>query len=221
MSQLAQAFQQIGGALQWAGLIASPLLLLPLATLLLPGVFNRIAKPLHSVIDRISGIALNAAMLFAFLMIMTQLAVVMLRFVFGLSFSWLSESVTYSFAAVFMLGVAATLRDDGHVRVDILRMRMSPRLKAIVDFSGAYILLFPICWLILDAAAPSLARSWVGFEGSRESDGLPILYLFKTLIPVFATLLMAQGLSQALKAALALRGQRTFDDASPNEIGPA
>ena len=52
-----------------------------------------------------------------------------------------------------------------------------------------------------------LARSWALFEGSRESDGLPLLFLFKTLLPAFAILMITQGLSEALKAALRLTGK--------------
>ena len=60
-----------------------------------------------------------------------------------------------------------------------------------------------------------LARSWALFEGSRESDGLPLLFLFKTLLPAFAVLMLVQGLSEALKAALRLTGK--LDDVAEEE----
>ncbi len=45
-----------------------------------------------------------------------------------------------------------------------------------------------------------MARSWAILERSRESSGLPLVFLLKTLIPVFALLVALQGLAQAIKA---------------------
>jgi len=49
-----------------------------------------------------------------------------------------------------------------------------------------------------------VARSWSILEHSRETSGLPFVYLLKTLIPLFAFLMALQGLSQAIRAALLL-----------------
>jgi TRAP-type mannitol/chloroaromatic compound transport system permease small subunit len=56
---------------------------------------------------------------------------------------------------------------------------------------------------------PYVARSWAIFEGSRETSGLPFVYLLKTLIPLFALLLGLQGVAQAIRAWLLLSGPRT------------
>ena len=210
-----------GTTLKWVGLGLSPLLLLPLAVLVVPRAVHRPSVTLSALIDRICGFALTTAMVAAFAIIMIQLVAVLLRYVFGLSFSWLNDSIIFGFAMIFMLGAAATLRDDGHVRVDILRPRFSPQARAIIEMIGAMAFIFPIGALILYAGAGSLARSWAGLEPFNESDGLQVKYLFKTLVPVFAVLMMAQGLSMALKAALSLRGLRAFEDATPHHEGQA
>ncbi len=191
----------------WPGFILGPLMALPLLTLAFPAQAKRPAKTISGLIDRLSGAALGMSIGFALLIILIQLAAVLLRYVFGLSFSWLNDSVIFSFAALFMLGAAATLRDDGHVRVDILRPRFGPRTIAAIEMIGALVLIFPICWLILLASGTMVVNSWAILEPFNESDGLPVKYLFKTLVPAFAGLLALQGLSQALKAALMIRGQ--------------
>ena len=48
-----------------------------------------------------------------------------------------------------------------------------------------------------------MARSWAILERSRETSGLPLVFLLKTLIPVFALLLALQGVAQAIRAAAA------------------
>ena len=201
-----QVFLLLGTGLKWLGLALLPLFALPLIVLSVPRLLDGVAKHLIALIDRFSGIALGGAMACGLLLVFSQLIVVLLRYAFGLSFTWLNEIVTYAFAAMFMLGAAAALRDGAHVRVDILRPRFGEAGRNWIELAGVYLLLFPICVRILMTSEAGLARSWMLLEGSRESDGLPILYLFKTLVPVFAVLLMAQGLSESLKAALRLTG---------------
>ena len=202
----AQVFLTLGTALKWVGIGLLPLFALPLVLLALPRLADGLAKRISGLIDNISGFALGAAMISALILVFSQLAVVVLRYAFGLSFTWMSEIVTYAFAAMFMLGAAGALRDGAHVRVDILRPRFGETGRNWVELAGAYLFLFPICVRIITTSEAGLARSWLLLEGSRESDGLPILYLFKTLVPVFAVLLMAQGLSESLKAALRITG---------------
>jgi len=200
-------FLQLGTFLKWGGIALLPLFLLPLLTLVVPGLMEDFAKRVSAVIDRISGFAFGGAMVSALALVMIQLAVVVLRYTYGMSFTWLNELVIYAFAAMFMLGAAATLRDDGHVRVDILRPRFGADGRNWIELFGIYFFLFPICIRILTTGEQGLARAWALFEGSRESDGLPFLYLFKTLLPAFAVLMLAQGVSEAIKAALRLTGK--------------
>lgn len=200
-------FLAIGGALKWLGLVALPLLLLPLLILVVPGPFAGVGRRLSQFIDRLTTGALGAAIFAALVLVFAQLTVVILRYTFALSFTWLNEIVMYAFAAMFMLGSAAALRDDAHVRVDILRPRFGAAGRNWIELAGIYLFLFPICVRILGTGEQGLARSWLLLEGSRESDGLPLMFLFKTLVPAFAILLIAQGLSEALKAALRLTGR--------------
>ncbi|GAB5454909.1 MAG: TRAP transporter small permease subunit [Henriciella sp.] len=205
-----ESFVSIAGTgLRYAGYALLPLLLLPIILLILPKPMAAPARLLRGIIDRISGAAMTVAVSAAFLIILIQLAAVLLRYVFGLSFSWLNDSVIFSFAMIFMLGAAATLRDDGHVRVDILRPRFGPKTKAGIELFGSLAFIVPIGILILYSASGLIARTWTDLEPFNESDGLPIQYLFKTLVPVFAVLMISQALGQALKSAMIIRDLET------------
>ena len=81
----------------------------------------------------------------------------------------------------------------------------SPRRKALIDLAGAVLLLLPFMLALAWLSLPYVARSWTILERSRETSGLPAVFLFKTLIPLFALLLALQGLSQAIRAAEVLR----------------
>jgi TRAP-type mannitol/chloroaromatic compound transport system permease small subunit len=110
----------------------------------------------------------------------------------------------YGHAALFMLAAAWTLQVGGHVRVDIFYADASPRTKALVDLVGALVFLLPFALVLALLSVPYVARSWEIFERSRESSGLPFVYLLKTLIPLFAVLLALQGIAQAIRAARTL-----------------
>jgi TRAP-type mannitol/chloroaromatic compound transport system permease small subunit len=136
-----------------------------------------------------------------------QFTVVVLRYLFGIGSIWLQESIIYSHAAMFLLVAAWTLKNEGHVRVDIFYASASPRRKAVIDLGGALFLLIPFAAAILYFSWPYVARSWAIMEGSREASGLPLIFVLKTLIPVFAVMLILQGAAQAIRAWLILSGK--------------
>lgn len=161
---------------------------------------------LADAIDRLTTAIGRAVAWCLLFMVLAAFALVLMRYVLGVGSIWLQESVIYAHAALFMLAAAWTLAADGHVRVDIFYADASPRTKAIIDLFGALLLLLPFALAVIFLSLPYVARSWTILEGSRETSGLPAVFLLKTLIPLFAVLLALQGLAQALRAALVLAG---------------
>jgi TRAP-type mannitol/chloroaromatic compound transport system permease small subunit len=139
------------------------------------------------------------------LVVAAQFAVVMLRYVLGAGSIWLSESVIYAHATLFMLAEAWTLSEGGHVRVDVFYADLGPRGRARVDLCGALLLLLPFMLVLGWFALPYAGRSWSILETSRETSGIPAVFLLKTLIPLFALLMALQGVSQAIRAWCVLR----------------
>ena len=158
-------------------------------------------------IDRFNAAIGRAAAWAALFIVAVQFSVVVLRYAFSLGSIWLSESILYGHAVLFLLAAAWTLREDGHVRVDVFYTEASPRTKALINLGGALLLLIPFMVVLLAFSWPYAARSWAILERSREISGLPLVFLLKTLIPAFAFLLTLQGISQAIKAAAVLRSR--------------
>src|SRR3546814_17745683 len=73
----------------------------------------------------------------ALTMVLLQFAIVVLRYVFGISYIFLDESVLYMHATLFMLGAGYTLLADAHVRVDIFYGRFATRGRAAIALAGA------------------------------------------------------------------------------------
>jgi len=156
-------------------------------------------------IDRLNA-AIGRTMAWACLfVVLVQFAVVLLRYGFGIGSIWLTESIIYGHATLFMLAAAWTLRQGGHVRVDVFYADASPRAKALIDLCGALLLLLPLMLVLAWFSMPYVARSWAILERSRETSGIPAVFLLKTLIPLFALMMALQGISQAIRALAVLR----------------
>lgn len=141
-------------------------------------------------------------------MVLLTFAVVVLRRLFETGSVAMQESVIYLHAVVFMLGAAYTLKHDAHVRVDVFYHRWDERQRALLNLWGALLLLLPAATLLFLTSLDYVADAWAVRETSRESGGLPWVYVLKTLIPVAAILLALQGVSQVLRAILVLRRGR-------------
>lgn len=163
--------------------------------------------PLIALADSIDSVTTRIGRAVAWLalaVVLVQFALVLARYVFGLGSIWLSETVVYGHATLFMLAAAWTLRVGGHVRVDVFYADASPRTRARIDLAGALLLLLPFALVLLWLSTPYAARSWAILERSQETSGLPLVFLLKTLIPVFAVLMALQGIAQAIRAWRAL-----------------
>jgi TRAP-type mannitol/chloroaromatic compound transport system permease small subunit len=159
-------------------------------------------------IDRLNAAIGRTAAWLCLLVVVVQFAVVVLRYVFGIGSIWLTETIIYGHASLFMLAAAWTLREGGHVRVDVFYADAGPRRRALVDLCGALLMLLPFMLVLLWFALPYVARSWAILETSRETSGLPAVFLLKTLIPLFALMMALQGVAQAIRAANVLHAAR-------------
>jgi TRAP-type mannitol/chloroaromatic compound transport system permease small subunit len=156
-------------------------------------------------IDRLTTAIGRFAAWLVLAVVLIQFLVVLLRYAFGTGSIWLQESIVYAHALAFLLAATWALKTGAHVRVDIFYRDASLRRRALVDLLGALFLLLPMAVLILWASLPYVSRSWAVFERSQETSGLPFVFLLKTAIPMFAALLILQGIAEIVRAAAALR----------------
>ncbi len=140
------------------------------------------------------------------LMVTLTFIVVVLRYAFDIGWIALQESVAYMHALVFMLGAAYTLKHNGHVRVDIFYQRCSTKTKAWIDCLGTLFLLLPVSGFIILSSWEYVADSWAIQESSRNSGGLPGVYLLKSSIILMSGLLILQSIALFLQNLLIALG---------------
>jgi len=159
-------------------------------------------------IDRLTTAVGRRVAWLALVVVLLQFALVVARYLFGLGSIWLTETVIYAHATLFMLAAAWTLKAGGHVRVDVFYAEASARTRAKIDLAGALLLLLPFALVLVWLGVPYAARSWAILERSQETSGLPLVFAFKTLIPAFAVMMALQGIAQAIRALGALARPR-------------
>lgn len=127
-------------------------------------------------------------------LVMTQFLVVLARYLFSTNYLWAQEAALYLHSAIFMLAAASTLLANRHVRIDVLSDWLGGRGRIRVDRIGTLVLLISMMGVILFSSFGYVVESWSVLEGSPEISGLPGRYLLKTLMPVFAMLMLIAGL---------------------------
>ena len=175
-------------------------------------------KSVANAIDRLNqGMGSLVAWL-TLIMVLEQFTIVVMRYVFGVGYIYMQESIVYMHGLLFLLGAGFTLLHNGHVRVDLIYREAPQKQKALTDLLGSLLLLIPVMILILWTSYPYVQISWSVFEGSKETSGIPGIDLLKTTILVFAVLMLLQGISMAIHSTLVLLG---VEDAPPEEAHTA
>lgn len=139
-------------------------------------------------------------------MVLVTLVVVLMRYLLNQGAIVVQESVMYMHALAFMLGIPYALKEDAHVRVDLIYARLGRRGRAWVDLLGHLVFLLPVGVAIIVYSRTYVASAWRVMEGSPEVGGIPAVFLLKTLIPVMAALLLLQGIAEIARCVRVLRG---------------
>ncbi len=132
-------------------------------------------------------------------LVIVQFSVVLARYVFGINYLWAQEAAIYLHGAIFMLASGWALLTDRHVRIDLFSSRFSPTKRRALDMFGAVFLLLPMMAAIVITSLGYVSESWIILEGSPEVSGLGGRYLFKTLVPLFAVLMVVAGITKIVR----------------------
>ena len=138
----------------------------------------------------------------------------------GSSLGGTDEIAGYAMAVATAWGMAYALLELGHVRIDLLRARSGPRLRAAADLLAMVVLTATVTFVAL-MSWPVVERSLV--NGSRANTPLetPLAWV---QIPWFAGWLWFAAVSAiltALAASMVLRGRLAEAEAAVGAFGEA
>lgn len=132
--------------------------------------------------------------------------------------AWL-ELQWYLFGAVFLLCAAWTLRENEHVRVDVLSATLSARGRAIIDLVLHILFLMPFAVLMVWLSWPFFISSYASGEMSSNAGGL-IRWPAKLFVLVGFISFAAQGISEIIKRSAQVSGAIPFPNHEADDDMP-
>ncbi len=134
-----------------------------------------------------------------------------IRKVFNVSSNAWLELQWYLFGGAFMLAAAYTLKQNEHIRIDVVYAKFPRRVQHWIDLFGHTVFLMPFVLLMVYLLAPYVRMSFMNGEYSPNAGGL-IVWPAKAILLVGFTQLAFQGISEIIKKIAIMRG----DMADPN-----
>jgi TRAP-type mannitol/chloroaromatic compound transport system permease small subunit len=159
-------------------------------------------------LDRVSGTSGAIAAWLVIPLIAASCYEVFSRYVLGAPTFWAYEVGTMVMGTHFLIGLAYTLRQREHVRVDFLYAAVSPRKRALIDAFTYVVLVLPVAgWL----TAGLWGKVQSAYE-SQERTGLsafnPVIWPFRLIMCTAFALLFLQALAELLRCYDVLRKAR-------------
>ncbi|TKW66008.1 MAG: TRAP transporter small permease subunit [Paracoccus denitrificans] len=157
------------------------------------------------IIDRISDWAGWLAASLIFVMVATLLMDAVTRNVLNVPVHWAIELTQFTLAAYYFLGGPFTLKNDDHVRMDLLYASLSERGKARLDLVTIWCLIFYLCVML--AGSISSLQYAIATNEKRFSMWNPSVIPIKSLMVVCLVLMLLQAFSLVFKHIATLRGR--------------
>ncbi len=133
------------------------------------------------------------------LMILNVFYDVVMRYLFKSGNIAMQEMEWHLFSIVILLGVSYTLKEDGHVRVDLIYDRLSDKKKAMINMIGVIIFIFPISLLIVFGSLDFVYEAYAFNEISGDPGGLTHRWLIKAMIPLSFIFLIITSIGYFIK----------------------
>jgi len=150
-------------------------------------------------LEKISIISEYITKYFFYIMFILVIVNILLRYIFNINFIFMQELVMYLHAFIFLFGISICLKENSHVRIDVFSNKLDAKVKKYIEILGTVIFIIPFCLFVLYESSPIIMRSWEMLESSGEPGGLPFIYILKSAIYVFASLLLIQALGRLVK----------------------
>ena len=152
------------------------------------------------------GFGLVAAIIVAPLVLATVYEVFS-RYLFNAPTIWAYELAYMAMGTNFLLGAAFTLRERGHIRIDLVYGHLKPRSRALIDVVGYLLLFLPVAWWLSWGLWKYGYNAYLSGETSGESAWNPIIWPFRMVFFLGFFLLALQATAELIKALHILAGR--------------
>jgi TRAP-type mannitol/chloroaromatic compound transport system permease small subunit len=154
-------------------------------------------------IDRIVDAAGRIVAWVMLALVLLMSANVLLRYLFSIGSVATQELEWHLMSPIVLIGMAYALLHDGHLRVDLIYVKLPERARLLVNLAGSLIgVVFSA--LVIYLGWKYVLQSYVIDEGSPDPGGLPHRFVLKAFIPLGFAVLLLYSIAEAIHAGLAL-----------------
>ena len=125
---------------------------------------------------------------------------VIMRYLFNDVSIGMQELEWHLYASIFLLGISYTLKENAHVRVDVIYEHLNPKKQAIIDISGTLFFLLPFCLLIAYYGIGFAEEAYSLGESSGDPGGLPHRWIIKSMISLSFVFVIITSIGFMLRA---------------------
>lgn len=122
------------------------------------------------------------------------------RYVLGTPTVWSFEVGYMLTGTYFLLGAGYALREEAHIRIDVIYSHLGTRARAVADLVGFGFVMLPTLTLFCPALWDYMAQAYRSGERSALSDWNPIVWPFRLVFFLGFFLLLLQTVAQVLKS---------------------
>lgn len=133
------------------------------------------------------------------------------RYVLGEPTFWAFEVGYMMMGTHFLIGLAYTLRQREHVRVDFLYAHVSPRKRALIDAFTYVVLLMPLAGWLTVALWDKVTKAYESHERTGMSAFNPVIWPFRLVMCAAFALLFLQALAELLKCIRTFSGRENVE----------
>jgi TRAP-type mannitol/chloroaromatic compound transport system permease small subunit len=139
-------------------------------------------RSLTKILDKITDIIGYIAAAAMLVMLLNVAYDVVMRYFFKNSSIAMQELEWHLFSVVFLFGMAYSLKENGHVRVDMFYERMRPKRQALINILGSLLFIVPFSLLIITSGYAFALDSYSLGELSGDPGGLTNRWIVKSTI---------------------------------------
>ena len=156
-------------------------------------------KQFQILIDKLTDNIANGLLYILIVLIVLVFSTVFFRYVFNMSYIIIQEIIMYLHALIFMFGISYALKENSHVKIDVLYNSLNKRTQRVISIAGLVSFILPTALFIIYISIDMVTQSWMILEGSSEAGGLNLVFILKSLIPITGVLIFLQGISELIK----------------------
>jgi len=156
-------------------------------------------KQFQILIDKLTDNIASGLLYILIALIVLVFSTVFFRYVFNMSYIIIQEIIMYLHALIFMFGISYALKENSHVKIDVLYNTLNKKAQRVISIAGLVSFILPTALFVIYISIDMVTQSWVIFEGSSEAGGLNLVFILKSLIPISGVLIFLQGISELIK----------------------